>query len=169
MISSENNMVMALPFAPVRISKSATILLNETVERIFPLFGPFREREWAEGWDPELLYGDHEVKERTVFRTGGLHPEEKFYQWVISKYMPQQFLIEYTVYATERIWFITVECKRHEACTLATITYTYVGWSREAHERNVLAIQNMFRQNLNDWEEAINYYIGTGKKLVTTI
>jgi hypothetical protein len=169
MISMGDNTVMNLPFAPVRISKSGSILLNGNTETIFPLFGPFRERVWAEGWEPELLYGaEDEIKEKTIFRTRGMTADEPFFLWVISKYDPRRLWIEYIVHANERLWFIMVECKSHQALTLATITYTYIGLSLEGHHRNQLAMEKMFHQNLADWEDAINHYIRTGKKLLTT-
>jgi hypothetical protein len=168
MILTANNTVMNLPFAPVRICKSGTILLNGNTGKIFPLFGPFCERAWAEGWEPELLYGfEDEIKEKTIFRTRGVNADEPFFLWVISKFESDKLCIEYTVHANERLWFIMVECKPHQALTLATITYTYIGLSLEGHHRNQLAFEKMFHQNLTDWEDAINHYIRTGKKLLT--
>jgi hypothetical protein len=167
MVTMEKNMVMDLAFAPVRISRSAAILLNENIEKIFPLFGPFREAEWAEGWEPELLYGDEEVRERIIFRTPGLFPGENFYLWVISKYDADKPCIEYTVRSNERIWFIMVECKPYKTFTLATVTYTYIGLSAEAHHQNQVALETIFSHNLTDWEDAINHYLRTGKKLLS--
>jgi hypothetical protein len=39
-----------------RISRSSTITLNAPLEKVFPLFGPIKEMEWAEGWQPEIMY-----------------------------------------------------------------------------------------------------------------
>jgi hypothetical protein len=154
-----------LPFTPVRISQCASILLNADIENVFPLFGPIREMEWADGWNPEILYAHAEVEEHMVFRTTSTNPEEGFYQWVISKYNPEKKEIEYTVTAIERIWFIKVECTTHKYFTLATITYTYIGLTEAGHLRNRAGLECIFSRKLNDWEDAINHYLKTGEKL----
>jgi len=38
-------------FKSERISKTAGLIINGNVEKVFPLFGAFEERKWAEGWD----------------------------------------------------------------------------------------------------------------------
>jgi hypothetical protein len=156
---------VSLPFTPVRISQCATILLNAEIENVFPLFGPIREMEWADGWNPEVMYGHSEVEEHMIFRTASKYSEEKFYQWVITKYNPEKHEIEYTVSAMDRVWFIKVECREHKQFTLATVTYTYIGLTEAGHIRNRAGMESIFEQNLNDWEDAINHYLKTGEKL----
>ena len=160
--TSFNFETLPMEFTAVRSTKSATIMLNDFIKKVFPLFGPVREMGWADGWSPEILYGREEVAEHMIFRTqanGG------FYQWIITQYDPHQYKIEYTVTAPNRVWFITIECREHQSNTLATITYSYTGLSEEGHQLNRSALQQMFACELNDWEEAINYYLKTGKKL----
>jgi hypothetical protein len=153
---------LPIEFVPVRISKSATIILHDNITKVFPLFGPVREMEWAEDWSPEILYGHSDAEEHMVFRT---HGDNELYQWVITQFNPEKFYIEYTVSATDRIWFIRVDCKPYGEETMATITYTYIGLTQNAHARNQKGMERIFSQNLNDWEEAINHYVTTGRKL----
>ena len=55
-----------------KISKTASIILNEKIEKVFSLFGAFEERKWAEGWNPVLIYPDSEIiEEGTTFKTEG--------------------------------------------------------------------------------------------------
>lgn len=50
---------MALPvFESARISRTSTITLNGPLGEVFPLFGPVREKEWAAGWEPRVLYSE---------------------------------------------------------------------------------------------------------------
>jgi hypothetical protein len=151
-----------MEFTAMRINRSATILLHHHIAKVFPLFGPIREMEWAEGWSPEILYGHNEAEEHMVFRTKN---NGEFYQWVITQYRPEDFAIEYTVSAPERVWFIRVECKPYQHETLATITYSYIGLSEQGHNKNREGMEKIFAHNLSDWEEAINHYLTTGKKL----
>jgi hypothetical protein len=147
-----------------RMSKSATIHLNGSIQEVFPLFGPVREMEWAEGWQPIILYSSSDVEEHMVFSTPSRYDDEGHYLWTVSKYFPEQNLIEYTVSATDRIWFIRVECFSDRSATRATITYTYTGFTSMAAERNRESIDGMFSEDLKDWERAINHYLLTGEK-----
>jgi hypothetical protein len=156
-------------FKPERISRQSTIVLNGPVEKIFPLFGPLREKEWAEGWDPEIIYTsspDVLVEEHMIFRTRAYHnPHEEFYTWVITQYRPEEHEIEYTVSTQHRIWFIRVVCVSSGTATQATVSYTFTSLTPEGSELNRAALERMFAHNLGDWEEAINVYLRTGKQL----
>jgi hypothetical protein len=165
MITGISDETKTIAFTPVRIRKSATIFLNADVSKIFPLFGPVREMEWADDWNPEILYGNSDVEEHMVFRTKSALGTEDFYQWIVTKYNSENNEIEYAVSATDRVWFIEVECKSHEESALATVSYTYIGLTESGHQRNIESLDKMFSENLLDWEDAINYYLKTGKKL----
>jgi hypothetical protein len=148
-----------------KISRTATISLKSTIDKVFPLFGPIREKEWAHGWDPDVVSGEDDVSEHMVFKTHGRYDDEPEYLWAITKYSPENFLIEYTVTSKERLWFITVQCKNNRPSTSAEVTYTYIGFSKKAEERNAESLGRMFARDLDDWEEAINHYLLTGNQL----
>jgi hypothetical protein len=147
-----------------RIQRSATISIDAPLQEAFPLFGPIREKEWAHGWDPQVIYPENcLVARHMVFRT----QSQESYTWVIVHYEPLQHSIEYLVSASERIWTITVTCAHSDMNTFATVTYSYTGFNEEAHKRNEIALGEMFASDLKDWEKAINYYIRTGKQLTS--
>jgi hypothetical protein len=148
-----------------RIEKSASFIVKARIENTFPLFGPIREKEWAVGWEPEVVYATHsEVEQYMIFKTPGKLPDEK-YTWIVTQYRPEEYLIEYTVSAQDRIWFITVRCKSQREYTAVTVTYTYTGFTEAAHQLNKQAIEKMFAHELKDWEEAVNYFLQSGKCL----
>jgi hypothetical protein len=150
-----------------RLEKSATIKLEAPIDRVFPLFGPVREKDWAHGWDPQVIYPkDVLVAKHMVFQTkGGLHGSTETYTWTIVNYEPAQFTIEYLVSASDRLWFITVRCKAQGENTSATVTYSYTGLTPDGNQKNKAAIHNMFASDLKDWEKAINYYLKNGTQL----
>jgi hypothetical protein len=150
-----------------RITRSAVFTAIGKIETVFPLFGPIREKDWAEGWNPEVLYrtrNDILVEEHMIFQTSG-HAGEGKYTWVITQYQPEKYLIEYTVSTSERIWFIRVACRETGSNTEVKVSYTYTGLTDEGNRKNEQAINRMFAHDLKDWEEAINYYLKTGKLL----
>lgn len=158
---------MSLTPNPERIERSGTIELHAPIDQVFPLFGPIREKDWAYGWDPEVIYPkDTMVAKHMIFRTqGGLHGSQEPYIWTIVNYDNNKSLIEYMVTASERLWFITVACTSAGNTTSATVTYSYTGLSEEGNRKNVAAIANIFASDLKDWEKAINHYLKTGTQL----
>jgi hypothetical protein len=164
MLSTSDNFSTLRKSISSKLTRSATILLTDRVENVFPLFGAIREKEWANGWDPDILYSNSEIEEYMVFRTKADNEDEDYYQWVVTKYDPLNFMIEYSISATERVWFVRVECRDCNNETLATITYTYISLSEKAHQRNRQGIEKIFFSDLADWEQLINHYLTTGKK-----
>jgi hypothetical protein len=152
-----------------KISKTSRIHLQGNFDQVFPLFGPLREKEWAHGWEPQILLSEEEnIEEHMVFQTPAhLEGETGHYIWAVSKYDPEQGLIEYTVFAESRLWWITIRCREApdgESCE-AMITYTFVGLDPRGEERNAKALSQMYRHELKDWEHAINHYLITGEML----
>jgi hypothetical protein len=153
-------------FQAERVQRIASIIVNAPVETAFPLFGPIREKEWAAGWEPSILLSkDMLIEEHMIFQTKGQEGEGK-YTWAVTQFRPDIHLVEYTVFTSERIWFIRVVCESAGEKTKANVTYTFTGLTEEGNRRNKLAIEKMYVRNLKDWEEAINYYLETGKQLV---
>jgi hypothetical protein len=154
-------------YKATRIQRSATFQVQTSVENAFPLFGPIREKEWAAGWDPEIIYSlSSEVEEHMVFRTKASMSDAASYLWIITTYRPDDNLIEYTVSTPKRIWFINVKCRPNNLKTDVTVTYTFTGLTEEGHNVNQLAMEKMYANNLKDWEEEINFYLSTGKQLI---
>lgn len=143
-----------------RLTRTATFTIQREVTSVFPLFGPIRKMEWASGWNPHVLYSENpEVELHMMFKTEGKHPDEPEYLWIVTRYEPEAYLIEYTVSTQNRVWFITVCCESVSFETRVTVTYSYTSLNRIGHERNQEMINCMFSHNLNDWKEAIDHYL----------
>lgn len=153
-------------FKAKKFSKTAIITVDGIVETVFPLFGAFEERKWAQGWDPVLIYPETEIiEEGTTFKTKGHGHDESEFIWRVSKYEPEKFLIQYLVSTENRYWTITVKCNPiTENKTSVEITYTYIGLNDIGNKINEYSLQKMYKNNLKDWEEEINSYL---KKLST--
>ena len=155
-------------FQAQRISQTRRIKLNAALPIVFPLFGPITEKLWVPGWNPEIVFLDKEaIAEHMIFRTPPRFEKEPPYTWILSKYAPEQALVEYTVFTPERLWTITVQCEAGDSAqtTHADVTYSYTGLSEQGNALNEKALQAMYANDLKDWEEAINYYLRTGEML----
>ncbi len=157
-------------FESKRISKTAEILVNAGIEKSFPLFTPIGEKVWADGWDPEIIWLPEKlIAEHMVFKT---EPSDLFkgreseYVWTVSKYSPEEYFVEYTVFTPERLWNITVICKKAmEEKTAVSVTYSFTGLNEEGNSKNRFHLEGMYSENLKDWERAINQYLETGEML----
>ena len=154
--------------APTQAERTSIIRLEGDVDRVFPLFGPLREREWAEGWNPRVVWPTSEiVQERMVFLVQPSHGDGQETMWVVSRYDERQAVIEYAVFAPETVHWILIRCRAVEngESTEAEITYTYVGTSESACLHNAHDLEAKYRRDLKEWEQAINHYLRTGKRL----
>lgn len=152
-------------FKSEKVSKTSTISLNATIDKTFPLFGAFEERKWANGWKPHLIYPSTEIiEEGTTFKTNGHGHSEKEFIWRVSKYDPEKHLIQYLVSTENRYWTITVKCSpAADHKTKAEITYSFIGLTALGNEINKHSLEAMYKENLNDWQDNINYYLANGK------
>ena len=156
----------AMAEAQVLIERTSVIKLEGDISRVFPLFTPLGEREWAEGWDPTVVWpADESVQERMVFTVR--HGDGPETMWLVSKHDEQFGLIEYTVYESESVHWILLRCSAAEngKSTNAEITYTYVGTNEDACQKNVQQLASMYKHNLKDWEYVINHYLRTGERI----
>ena len=154
-------------FKSEKVSRTETITINGNIQKVFPLFGAFEERKWAEGWNPTLLYPSSEIiEEGTTFKTVGHGNVEKEFLWRVSKYESDEYLIQYLVSTENRYWTITIKCySASETQTKATITYTFIGLNELGNRINSQLLEKMYANNLKDWQEAINYYLDNNQIL----
>lgn len=156
-------------FSSKCISRTSVICLQAPLRTVFPLFGPIKEKEWAEEWNPEIIYTTTNlIEEHMVFKTKSKLENIKGlkYIWTVSKYLPEHAFIEYTVFTPERLWWITIQCLEDSSnqTTEAKITYTFTGLTEDGNTFNEKFLQLIFAHDLKDWEESINHYLKTGEK-----
>jgi hypothetical protein len=148
-------------FKPEKVSRTETFVAEAPIETVFPLFGAFEERKWAIGWNPVLIYPENEmIEEGTTFKTTG-KGDEPDYLWRVILYDTEAYVIRYLVSTENRYWTINVTCSEKDrgAKTAVTVTYTYIGLNAKGNQCNTRDIGTMFRENLQDWADAINDFI----------
>jgi len=157
-------------FSAERTSSTASFIVDETIDKLFPLFGAFEERKWISTWNPILIYPDKEIiEEGTTFKIyphGHGHSSEKEFLWIVSKYEPENYLIQYLVSTENRFWTITVKSNpiENNIKTENTVTYVFTGLNAKGNKLNKENLDNMYKNELRDWAEMINEYF---LKLIT--
>lgn len=156
-------------FEAKRITRTSSIILNASLKTVFPLFGPIEEKKWAYGWNPQIIFSiTNKLEPKMVFKTQMIDQKEKEETdsiWIVSRVLPQQALIEYTVFTSEKVWWITIQCQEEisNQTTRAKITYTFTGLTEKGNAMSAKHLARVYAHDLKDWEEAMNYYLKTGK------
>jgi hypothetical protein len=151
-----------------RITRSATIVLKEHVDKVFPLFSALEESKWAPGWNPRIVFPKKkDIEEHMVFITMKNDGQQSDYTWIVTKYVKERHLIEYLVSAPERLWTISIKCRAsiNRRRTNAEVRYTYTGLTEKGSSLNKKAMDEMFAFDLTDWEDQINYYLEYGNRM----
>jgi len=151
------------------ISRAAMIQLNDTMHKVFPLFGPIEEKRWAKGWNPTEILPDGAVFEENMrFKTRSDNPHEAWFYWELLRLSNETNEIQYSVKTPNRNWIIKIKCSETgTGSTQAGITYSYKAFNALGSKLNHRALSSMFKEDLKDWERAINHYLITGQSLKT--
>jgi hypothetical protein len=147
------------------VSHTGTIRLAGAIEKVFPLFGPVREKDWAPGWDPEIVYpAGAEVSEGMVFRT---HDKSGETFWVITHFDEAGHSIAYANvtpgYIVNRIMIHCTGAGANE--TECSVTYAHVALSEHANNFIEHMDDKAYAAKMAHWQEAINHRLTTGKTI----
>lgn len=155
-------------FTAKRVSRSHRIVLNDSLQNVFCLFTPEEEKKWAAGWQYKLVYPPSAKTEHNLIFTTHTHSHKQDDAiWIISKYTPETSEIEYYRIEPEiKIGFIQIQCSESpDNNTIAEISYTYTALSESGNEFVSNFTEDYYQNFINSWQNAINYYIKTGKIL----
>jgi len=127
--------------------------LDAPVARVFPLFTALGEKDWADGWEPELLSGREE--RGSVFRTvhGGRETV-----WIVVDYRPAEGRVSYARLAQgSNMGLVEVQCGATSGGgTEVSVRYTLTGLNPQgqAFVREFLAPGHYTRM-IEGWQAAI--------------
>lgn len=150
-------------FKAEKLSRSASFVIEEKIETVFPLFDAFEERKWESSWNPKLIYPETEVVEvGTTFSIDG-QGEEDSYLWRVIQFDKTSHYIQYFVSTPNRDWTISVKCESiaDDNHTQVMVTYAFIGLNSKGNKLNQTHIENMYQENLQDWKRAIDIYLAS--------
>ena len=148
-------------FKSERHSNKKTITLNDSIDRVFPLFTPEGEIYWVEGWAYETIYAEKETTHKgMVFTTHSPYPNEEKMHWVVTKFNEESHEAEYTVFSIHVIVVVGVKCFRAGDNTEAEITYTLTGLTDAGNEAAKAKTDDAaYKKTMDDWQTSINNYL----------
>ncbi len=149
-------------FRSKSVTRTGTIRLNAGTERVFPLFGPVKEKLWAPGWEPRLTHPtDKDVAEGMVFTIDDPHGT---WYWTVTQYDPALHTIAYAnVTAGYMLNRIVIRCRALGANeTEASVTYQHTGLNEKANQFVDSMDEKAYAAKMQHWQEAINYALQHG-------
>lgn len=81
-----------MPFVAKRVTRTHTIQLSAPASRVFPLFEPIGEKQWAEGWDPQMLHPMSGITQKGAVFTMQSHDGISTI-WSVTHFDPDKFQI----------------------------------------------------------------------------
>ncbi len=117
---------------------------------MLPLFTAFGERDWAPGWDPEMLSGG--VERGSAFRTKNQHGQETI--WIVTEYEPLEGRVSYARAALgSNVGLVDVICTEPAGGgTDVSVRYTLTALSEagRAFVQHFLDSER-YRKMIDDW------------------
>ena len=132
---------------------------------VLPLLTVGRENEWAADFEPQVLFaGEGPGGEGSVFVTE--HTGERAV-WTTTLYDPESRRVEYfRVHETTHAVQIHIQLELEgDHGTAARIRYTYTALNEEGRSYVDWFTEEIYRQQMDEWETALNHYLGTGERL----
>jgi hypothetical protein len=144
---------------PNRISHSYTQKIAAAPDKVFPLLCPVREKDWVEGWDPELVISESGFAEKDCIFT--LDRENSKDHWIVTKHDSENYEIEMVIINPE-VTVGKLEIKLKEGIsgtTEALISYTYTSLSEKGDEFVNGFTAEKYIDFMKTWEDEMNYYL----------
>jgi len=150
--------------APNRLTRSYTQHLDGSSSEVFPLLCPVREREWVNGWDPDLVLSDSGVAELGCVFITSAQPSDAV--WVITRYEPETGRIELVkLIPGVVVARIAIQLADAPGGSTAAITYSYTSLGRLGNLVLEEFTEDDFRSFMETWEAELNHFLATGEKL----
>ena len=141
--------------------RTASILLEGDVSRVFPLFGFLEEKKWSRGWDPKVVAMSHTLQDSVfTYSHDGLTAT-----WIVSEFDETSHRATYSVFVpNNRTMTIRIACTAESGNTRAQVTYSFTALSEEGKSQLREFEQQDFSKRIHHWQVAINHYLATGKQ-----
>lgn len=138
-----------------------------SVNDVFPLLCPVREKDWLDGWNYRMIHSKSGFIEKDCVFTTPHHGEHETV-WYVPLYDPLDYKIEFLrVTPGENVVRINIDLEEiAEKVTNVHIHYQYTALNEEANLYIENQLKDDFCEFMEWWEKSINHYLETGEKLL---
>ena len=156
-----------MAFISKQESRTYQQINNAPPDVVFPLLCQVREKDWVEGWEYKMIFSKSGLIEKDcVFSTP--HHGNEHTIWYVTEYERENYKIQFVrVTPKEEVVKIDIFLIDNEnGTTTSNITYQYTALNDSKNLWIKEKLESEFKENMIEWEDAINFYIKTGKKLM---
>jgi len=134
--------------------------------QVFPLLCPVREKDWLEGWNYRMIHSQSGLAEMGCVFSTSHHGVGETY-WMVIHYNPDNYEIGFVRCTPgKNLVRIDIHLKNTSPHSSNTyLTYAYTPLSQEESSLLEEGLDARFEDDMRFWENAINYYLQTGKML----
>ena len=132
--------------------------------RVFPLLCPVRERDWADGWVPELVISSSGVAERDcVFTTSDKLGTAI---WYVTRHEPEKCFVEMLkILPGVTACRLEIQLSENGDECFADITYSHTSIGSAGDEYVAKFTADYYRGFMKAWEKELNHFLKTGRRL----
>jgi len=155
----------ASPDAPERVSHVYEQHLEASADRVLPLLTPLGERAWASGWAPDLRWEPPGGGAGTLFVTR--HPGHPDTVWLLDTWEPAAGHVHYVhVTPGSDVTEIDIQLRPEgKDRAVATVRYSWTALGEPGRALVRSKTPESYRRFMQEWEQELNHYLTTGKKL----
>lgn len=160
-------MEMESNFIAKRITRNYCQTIFSTPDKIFPLICPVLEAQWLDDWDYKMIYSETGFAEDgAVFTTSNEGEEDTV--WIVTEHDKIDNKVEFIrITPASRVSKLTVHIKEKDHnSSYVDITYTYTAYTAEGNRFIDDYTEKVFLKMVKHWEDSINYFLETGRKLI---
>lgn len=142
------------------IKHTASFQISQPIHLLFPLFSAEGEKLWVPGWDYKNIMGNNELHEDYVFLTKTHDHASTDAIWVVKKYEPENYLVQfYKVEPEDKIGIIEVKCiQLNKIVTEIQVTYEYIGLSDKGNQFIKEFTSSEYKLFISEWEKLLISY-----------
>jgi len=142
------------------IEHKASFDIEQSIEKVFPLFSAEGEKLWVPGWDYENIMGTTDLSEDYVFFTKTHDHASTEAIWLVKRYKPKSHFIQfYKIEPEDKVGIITVQCTQLiPEATQVQVTYKYVGLSKKGENFITEFTFPKYESFLAEWKKSLDAY-----------
>jgi hypothetical protein len=150
-------------FEAQHVTRSEVLLFGVPPAQLFPLFTPLKEKQWSEGWDPQMIFSTSATAEEEGCVFTSRHVGEPETLWVLAHYDPVRFRLAYAAFTPSlRVSHISIECvPAADSHSEVRVSYAITGLSDSGNEYVARYTPEHFRQFMHHWQHAIAHYLAS--------
>ena len=142
------------------VKHTAGFEIAQPIAILFPLFSAEGEKLWVPDWDYENVMDTTQLSEDCVFLTRSHDHAETDAIWIVKKYVPADYLVEfYRIEPEQKVGLVRVRCSSvSKAQTSVEVTYRYTALSSDGKRFVASFDETAYGEFIAEWKTLLSQY-----------